>query len=97
MLVKDHEVGATKLSLVSRNAVGWYRKSYKQESRNRDGVGVEKEALKAVYWLCCNNGRGFKRDGEHSVRFYRKAANLGNAGAQCNLWWCYGLSVEKDM
>mmetsp|Transcript_26381 Transcript_26381/g.59043 ORF Transcript_26381/g.59043 Transcript_26381/m.59043 type:complete len:212 (-) Transcript_26381:195-830(-) len=44
-------------------------------------------------------GRGVKEDEGEAAAWYRKSAELGNAGAQCNLGVMYeqGRGVEKDM
>ena len=44
------------------------------------------------------NGVGVEKDPVKAVELYTKAAEAGNARAQCNLGWCYenGVGVEKD-
>ena len=47
---------------------------------------------------CYGNGEGVEKDEAESVKWYRKAAEQGNADAQYNLGCCYdnGHGVEKD-
>jgi TPR repeat protein len=48
--------------------------------------------------VCFNNGRGAAKDPDEAVKWWRKAAEQGLAGAQFNLGECfmYGQGVAKD-
>ena len=43
-------------------------------------------------------GEGVTKDPQEAVKWYRKAAEQGNADAQCNLGYCYemGYGVAKN-
>ena len=45
-----------------------------------------------------DNGEGVRQDKSEAVRWYRKAAEQGNANAQCNLGMAYqsGEGVRQD-
>ena len=47
---------------------------------------------------CYFNGKGVSKDESEAVRWYRKAAEQGDADAQANLGYCYlhGKGVSKD-
>ena len=44
-------------------------------------------------------GEGVEQSWEEAVQWYRKAAEMGLARAQCNLAWCYehGKGVPRDL
>ena len=48
--------------------------------------------------ICYNNGEGVAKDATEAVKWYRKAAEQGDARAQYNLGLCYdnGDGVTKD-
>ncbi|MCC8020830.1 MAG: sel1 repeat family protein [Akkermansia sp.] len=47
---------------------------------------------------CWISGEGVEHDCTKAVRWYRKAAEQGHAGAQCNLGCCYfnGYGVKQN-
>ncbi|GAQ83796.1 SEL1 protein [Klebsormidium nitens] len=63
-------------------------KSLKLEARTEYNIG-----------LCYYNGKGVAEDEEAGVRWFRKAAERGNADGQNHLGWCYlhGSGVETDL
>ena len=48
--------------------------------------------------FCYEEGIGVAKDGAEAVKWFRKAAEQGHAGAQFNLGYCYmnGIGVAKD-
>jgi TPR repeat protein len=48
--------------------------------------------------VCYQNGQGIAKDDTEAVKWYRKAADKGNATAQFNLGMCYknGIGTSKD-
>ena len=56
-----------------------------------------KEAQNNLGW-CYEKGYGVKQDHTEAVKWYRKAAEQGDAQAQFNLGWCYdnGYGVKQD-
>ena len=49
--------------------------------------------------ICYENGHGVARDLSKAVEYYKKASELGNSVAMCNLGYCYekGIGVEQDI
>ena len=69
--------------------------SRKAEERR---IQAETEKRQVVEWIALGNVSYEKGDYKEAVKWFQKAAEIGNAEAQCNLGYCYqeGLGLTID-
>jgi TPR repeat protein len=74
-----------------------YRKAFALYKRAAEGHG-EIDAINNIGWLYLV-GKGVRMDAERAAHYFKRACDLGNAEAMCNLAYCYqeGLGVIRSI